>query len=315
MRRGPGTMFLQGALVLAGLAVGAGAPVAAAAPLVDRLPAGASLVAEADLAAIRKASVIDQAAWAASGGPEILEQAGVSFRRDVDRVAVAILPALAAGKPSDTVALLAGRFDRSRIERALAGNGAKGVKLGDVAAQRIEGSASLSLHPGLPEIDMEGQQVFVSFLGDLLMLGSERGTRVAHGPKEGLPSPALAAARASVPSNATAWVAVDASHTGSSDGLTQGLKSITAWGLVGETLQLQALARAADGNRAKQLAGLAGMLAGVAASTQDGQILSGLDIAAKGDAVEASLTLTREQVHSLSGGKPDTAASAAPLGR
>jgi hypothetical protein len=151
----------------------------------------------------------------------------------------------------------------------------------------------------------------VSFLGELLVLGTERGTRAAHGPKEGLPSPALAAARASVPSGAAAWIAVDASGLRGGDGgaaaMAQGLKSLTAWGLFGETLDLRALAKAADGKQAVQLAGLASMLAGIAASTAEGKALAGIDIKPSGDTVQASLSLTAAQIRELSKPAPATA--------
>ena len=276
----------------------------AAAPLADRLPAGASLVTEADFAAMRAAKVIDRAAWDAASGPAILERAGVRFRTDVDRLAVAVLPSLGEDKPEDVVALMLGRFDKAKIQKALLLQGAKAVKLGEVPAWRMAGGTSIDLHPSLPSLDVDADQVFVSFLGEMLVLGTERGTRAAHGPKEGLPSPALAAARASVPGGAAAWIAVDASGLRAGDGgpaaMAQGLKSLTAWGLFGDTLELRALAKTADGKQAVQLAGLASMLAGIAASTEEGKALTGVDIKPSGDTVQASLSLTAEQVRRLS---------------
>lgn len=312
--RSPGTPASRSVLpAVAALLAACVASRAPAAPvLAEKLPAGASILAEADFAAIRQAKVIDRGAWNASGGPSVLERAGLRFRQDVDRVAVAILPALAKDASEDAVALFTGRFDAAKLKQSLIGDGAKAVKLGEIPALRVSGSSSISLHPALPEIDLDGQQLFVSFLGDVLVLGTEAGTRRAHGPKEGLPSPALAAARASVPKEATAWVAVDASTSGTADGVAQGLKSVAAWGLIGDDLRMRAIAKAADAARAKQLAGLASMLAGVAAATPEGKVLSGLDIRAEGDSIDASLLLTAEQVRALTAPDAPATSQAAP---
>lgn len=276
------------------------AAVAGAGPLADRLPAGASMVAEADFAILRAAKVVDRASWDASAGPAVLERAGVKFRRDVDRIAVAVLPSIGEGKPRDVVALMAGRFDAAAIKKGLAGQGARSVKLGAVPAWRMPGGATFELHPSLPGIDVDGDEIFVSFLGDLLVVGSDRGTKAAHGPKEGVPSPALAAARASVPASAPAWVAVDMAAQGAGALPLQGLKSLTAWAFVGDAIDLRALAQAGDSKQATQLAGLVSILAGAASSSPEGRLLKGLDVRATGPTVQAALMLSADQVRSLS---------------
>ena len=304
--------MIRGALLLLLLSASAGA-----APLADRLPAGASLVTEADFAALRSAKVVDRAAWDAAAGPDVLERAGIEFRRDVDRLAIAVLPPVAEGKPADVVALMLGRFDPAAIKKSLVSQGAKALKLGDVPAWRISGRTSFELHPALPAIDMDADQVFVSFLGEMLVVGTERGTRAAHGPKEGLPSPALAAARASVPSGAAAWVAVDTAgfRSGDSGGaleMAQGLKSLTAWGIFSDSLEIRALATTFDAKQATQLAGVASMLAGIATSTPEGKLLKDVDIRAVGESVTASLQLTAAQIRELSAEEPAPAAVPPP---
>jgi hypothetical protein len=279
---------------------------ASAASLAGKLPAGAKLLAEADFATLRSAKVVDRHAWDVAGGPDVLEKAGIRFRQDVDRIAVAILPSGEQGKPDDTVALLSGRFDPAKIQRSLIGSGAASVKVGDVPAWRVKGSSEIELHPAIPAVEIPSDQLFVSFLGDLLVLGSERGTKLAHGPKQGVPSPALAAARASIPSNATAWVAADVEGAAGGSGdatamsLAQGMKTLTVWAVAGDALDVHAIAKTATADQAAQLAGLAKMFLGMAAASPEGKILAGLDIKPSGESVTAALTLTAEQIKALS---------------
>lgn len=303
--------------LLALLLVAALPAAASAAALAERLPAGASVLAEADFVALRASKLVDRAAWDAAGGPSLLERAGLSFRKDVDRVAVAVLPAAAEGKNDDFVALLAGRIDASKVKAGLLAQGGKPVRVGEIAAFRMAGGTSVALHPALPAFEAEGD-VFVSFLGDLLVLASERGTRLAHGPKEGVPSRALAASRASVPSSSPAWLALDLGSGKPPAGagplaMAGGLKSIAAWVTLGDVLELKALAKAAGDNEATQLAGLASLLAGAAASSPDAQALSALKISAQGDAVTAVLRLSKAQLDALAAQANEPAVAPAPV--
>lgn len=294
-------MRLTGLAVILLTALPAALP---AATLADRLPQGLAVVAEADFAALRASPLVDRKAWEAAESPSVLESAGLSYRKDVDRVAVGLLPSFDGKTEPGLVAFLSGRFDPALVRKGLVAQGAKPVQVGKVSAWRMAGGTSVSLHPALPGMTLDGD-VLVSFLGDVLVLASEQGTRIAHGPRQALPSPALAAARQSVPRSSPAWIAVDlASMRAAGDNslgnpMLGGLKTIAVWTSLGEALELQALAKAADEKQATQLAGLASLLAGAAASSPEGKALAGLRISANGDAISASLTLTAEQLKAL----------------
>ncbi len=288
------------------------APLAApvvAAPLADRLPAGASAIFSADMKALRASSLLQGAAWKQARGPALLESAGVRLGENVDHLAVAALAGTGKDAKDEFVALLTGRFDAADVRRSLAAAGARTVKVGDVIAHAIPDGASFVVHPALPSLQADSA-VLVSFLGDAVCVATEGGTRKAHAPKEGIPSPALAAARKRVPASAPAWVALDgpgarraaAGPAAAVGSMTESLQSLTAWVSLGNALDVRAEAAMATAQSAQQLAAMATLLSAAAQLRESGRALRGLKVAAEGQAVTASLSVSPESLAALQGG-------------
>lgn len=314
MRLRPVTVALAAQAFLALLACAAHA-----ASLADRLPSGVAMIGSVDLAKVRSSALIDQKAWAAAPGPQLLEQAGIRFREDVDELALGVMPQAApastqadsaAGSRQDFVVLMSGRFDAAKVKTALLAHGAKQVQLGAATAWRTP-STSLSFSDAMPSLDAS-QPIFVSFLDGVLVAGSERATKAALGAKTTLPTPALGLARQNVPSTAAFWISADLTSLKPESvpgGVTvpAGLKSLVAWGTFTDAIDLKALAKAGDAQQASQLAALVTLLTGGLGTAPPDKPFSGLKITAEGDTIRATVRLTKEQLASMAASAPEPA--------
>ena len=310
MRLRPATVALAAHASLALLACAAHA-----ASLADRLPSGVAMIGSVDLAKVRASALIDQKAWAAAPGPQLLEQAGVRFRDDVDELALGVMPQAApasAGSSSaaaqqDFVVLMSGRFDAAKVKTSLLAHGAKQVQLGGATAWKTP-STSLSFSDAMPSLDAS-QPIFVSFLDNVLVAGSERATKAALGTKTTLPTPALGLARQNVPSTAAFWISADLTSLKPENvpgGVTvpAGLKSLVGWGTFTDAIDIKAIAKAGDAQQASQLAALVTLLTGGLGTAPPDKPFAGLKITAEADTIRASVRLTKEQLASMEASAP-----------
>jgi hypothetical protein len=306
------------ALVLVPAALGlvlVSAPSAHAAALVDRLPAGASFIGSVDLDAVRKSALmggqIPDSPLPDQVQPfeRFLKRAGVDPRRDLSELAVAVMPG--NGGDGDFAVLTRGTFDPKKVRAAAIQEGGKPATLGSISAVRMDQVAPPPAPAGASgPAPKKGPPMYLSFVDGLALFATEAATKQVQA--SGAQPGARSARPSEVPAGASIWLAgdvssLDASAKAAMPG-TGGMKRLVAWGLLDDGIELHALADTSDAAGAMQLAGLAQMAAGFAASSNEpgAAVLKGLSVSAQEKRVVASLKVSRADLLALEAAPPAT---------